>query len=451
MTGKRTTRILLLVLLGLGLMEVRNSATVLLTPQDSRAFPFDRVSKGTWSTVALIRPLDATSTDIAPALRAAQRFVQRDPALYADFQRAGSSFIYPPTAALTLAPVGWVVTAHGAPRATQWMDLVGRLCMLATWLVGLGILRGVAHTWAQWFLLAIVLAAFYPLRWCLVCIQLQSVLTLLLVLAILAYGGRRTALAGVLLGIAACVKPHLGLIVFFGLLRKELRFVVAAFATALVLIGASVIWLGFDPWRVYFRDVMPQVSIGYGLWPNQSINGAAHRWIGHTTFDLVPGSVGVRVATLTATILFSALAVWPRPRTTGTGPNARRARCLDLGIALLAITLASPVAWEHHYAWTVVLYALVAAAMARAPMGAAGMASLALSYVLLGSHWQPVVAAGAGPISLVNSVGFVGAVLLLQVSWRVGAKIKGGPQRRQVTRRRTDEVGGGTKLGDCDA
>ncbi|MFH0982296.1 MAG: glycosyltransferase family 87 protein [Planctomycetota bacterium] len=422
---------LALVLAGLAAIELLNTARLWARPVANRVFPFGYVSQGIWSAGALFRPLDSTSTDLAPVLEAARRAFEGTGQLYADFTVYGATFNYPPTAAIELLPLGWMTAAGNSAAAMKLMDGLGRGAVLATTVIALTFCRGLPASRRQWMVLVLVLLAFYPLRWTLVCIQAQSLITLYLAVAILAYARSQGFLAGVLVGLAGCLKPYLAILVLYAAVRREWRVATGAVVSAALLIAASVEVMGMDPWWTYFGEILPRVAGGYGFWPNQTITGMAHRWAGQSTFVLGPVSRGIAIASKISLVVFALLAVWPRTLGRRSRPDdgslreaeavpqqtQRLIRAADLGIAILAITLASPIAWEHYFAWTVVLFAVCMAVGRIAPLPRGWFAALGCGYVFLGTYWLPVGAASSGPLSLINATGFVGAVLLLGAAW----------------------------------
>jgi hypothetical protein len=421
-------------------VEITNTTRIWIEPNDNKTFPQGYVSRGIWSVGAFVRPLDTDSTDIAPTLKAASDILHRKTDLYSDFKPSGSSFIYPPSAALELIPLGWVVNAHSGDLSlgTKLVDLIGRICVLVTIIIALWFLRGMISGWKYWFTTAIIVGAFYPLRWMVTCVQVQSIITLFLAVAILIYARSNTLIAGLLVGLAACLKPHLVLLVLFSCFRKEWRFLVGMVVSGSTAILASFILIGFGPWQTYLLEIMPEMSVGYAYYPNQSINGIVHRWLGHpSAFVLGPPSEVVSIATKSAVLIFSLFAVLPRGIWLG-GQNKSQTltanrqdqsqrevtndyvlRAMDIGIALLAITLASPIAWEHHFAWAIVLFTACLAAAQLSPFSSRLVSVLAVSYVLMGTYFLPAENVSSGWLSIINSPRFVGAIMLMISAWWV--------------------------------
>jgi len=176
---------------------------------------------------------------------------------------------------------------------------------------------------------------------------------------------------------------------------------------------------------------MPVISSGYAFLPNQSINGIVHRWLGHPpVFTLGPSDNIVSFATYLATIFFSLTAICPRsfslrPKNNDHASNTLlktdtfTLRLTDIGIAILAISLASPIAWEHHFAWTIVLFAACMAMILSTDIMAIHIPPIVISYILLGTYLLPFRIASSGWLSLINSLPFAGAVILLACLWSI--------------------------------
>jgi hypothetical protein len=420
---------LIIVFAGMAICEICNTLRIWSTPQTVRKFPYEYVSKGIYSAGAFVRPLDSYNTDIEPGLQSTLKLLHGNENLYSQFQLSGSSFIYPPSAAVIMAPFG--ITAHAAGNtilATKLVDLTGRVCVAITLILALFVFRQ-NETKLKWLLVtALTLLAFYPIRWMLTCVQVQSLITALLVIAIVFYAQSRSFIAGLLIGIAACLKPHLAILAVFACFRKDWQLLLAMLISPLIVIATSLYFSGLAPWIEYLSEIMPIMSTGYAFYPNQSVNGIVHRWLGHDpVFTFGPGTAIISFATNLNAIIFTLIAVCPRILTRrykqtvaqATSPISVQffSRITDIGIALLAVTLASPIAWEHHFTWTIVLFsACTVIAMNISQLGKY-LPVLAISYVLMGTYFLPIKTASAGWLSLLNSPGFAGAIILLVTVW----------------------------------
>jgi hypothetical protein len=418
----------ILVICGMVVIEAVNSIRLLSEPKASRLFPQDYVSKGVWSFFAFIRPLDVDGTDVSPMLRAVHRVLNGDTGLYRDFNPA-SSFVYPPTAVIELAGLGYLVRGDDFSAAFKVWDLVSRICILLTVCIGAFFLRGVISYFWQWVLAVLILFAFFPLRWSAMCMNVQSLITLLLVLMTFLYAKGFDFLAGVMLGLAACLKPNVAPLLFFATFHRRWRFMGAAVSVALILIAASIAAVGYEPWKTYLFEWLPVMARGYGYWPNHSLNGLVHRWLGHPTSMVVgPVSMSVYLITRLGAVVFLILSVWPRPvfryqqRDVGS-VKWYLFRAMDISMALIFVMLISPIVWDHYYAWCIALFTAFFAVSSVVKLSLWDFISAAVSYLLLGTYFLTVKGANSGLPSLVNSTHFFGVLLLSVLAWRTQLKL----------------------------
>jgi hypothetical protein len=96
------------------------------------------------------------------------------------------------------------------------------------------------------------------------------------------------------------------------------------------------------------------------------------------------------------------------------------ASTVDFAIAALTFTVASPVAWEHHYGILAPIYAAVAPAMlARRVLGAITAPWLAVSYVLTSNYFDVARRAADTPFTPMQSYLLAGALMLLVAMYRL--------------------------------
>jgi hypothetical protein len=93
----------------------------------------------------------------------------------------------------------------------------------------------------------------------------------------------------------------------------------------------------------------------------------------------------VYAGTLIAFVLLVSAALW-LPHRRGASGSA-----MDFGLFLLTVTIASPIAWTHHYGVVLPILAVTAPAMlALAPWGRATAPALAVGYVLVSQYIAPL-------------------------------------------------------------
>jgi alpha-1,2-mannosyltransferase len=254
---------------------------------------------------------------------------------------------------------------------------------------------------------------FYPIMRAFQLGQIQCWLYCLFVLALWAWLAERKTMAGSLIGLICVIKPQLGLFALWGLLRKEWRFVGGIIVTAGTL-GLISLWtFGL----ANHLDYLPVLSFlsqhGESYFPNQSVNGLLHRLflIGAkepvNPFTFPPYNFWVYAGTLLSSgVLIAAALFWRRRQ-------AERAGVIDFAIAALSFTMASPIAWEHHYGILLPLFA-IALPVALAPQPKPrGIVLLTAAFMLCNNYYQFVNLLASSPFNFLQSYLFFGALLFL--------------------------------------
>lgn len=341
-------------------------------------------------------------------------------------------FQYPPSSMLALAAMQVV-----APERVQTNDLyegpwpaintiIAWAFIAATaasaWLLLEASLR---HTWpdVDWRpLLALRAPAvigltltFYPIVKGFTLGQIQVWINGLFALALLAWATGWKGASGVLIGAVALIKPHYGLILLWALLRRELRFAAACAATAGIGLMLSIALYGWVNHLDYLGVLSFLSQHGEAYFPNQSVNGVLNRLMSiadpqaYVSLDLPAGKFPpftpwIYALTLitSAALLIAALA---RKRSASDVDGT-----LDLSTMALTCTMASPIAWEHHYGVTLPIYAVL---LAGSLDDRRRLAWLALSYVLVSTYFPLANALAASPLNILQSTLLAGAIVML--------------------------------------
>jgi len=203
-------------------------------------------------------------------------------------------------------------------------------------------------------LIALLLFTFYPVVKAGTLGQIQVWLNALFALAIVAYITGFETLAGVLLGLMAAIKPQYALFLVWGLIRGNRRLVSAMLVTGGLGLAAGISEYGFSTHLDYLRGLSYLSRHGESFYSNQSFNGLAGRffsvrypevfnnlrWRG---YYFPPYNFWIFVFTQVTSIAFLVVALIK-----GNG-RTREAGLADFCLMGLALTMASPIAWEHHY------------------------------------------------------------------------------------------------------
>ncbi|QGZ59628.1 glycosyltransferase family 87 protein [Paraburkholderia acidiphila] len=238
------------------------------------------------------------------------------------------------------------------------------------------------------FMVALATLLYYPVGKAFELGQIQVWINALFSLAALAWLSERKSVAGLLIGLACLIKPQLALFLVWGAWRREWRFVFAWGVVALAGNLLAVATFGWQNHLDYLRVLHELSRTGESYIANQSFNGLLNRIFAQgdvNVFDahgFPPYQPVVYLGTLaTSVILIAAALVRP--------PRGAASSLLDFLCAGLTFTLASPIAWEHHFGLLPVVYvATLFTLLTRKAQKerTLGLAILSASFLLTG-HW----------------------------------------------------------------
>jgi len=218
----------------------------------------------------------------------------------------------------------------------------------------------------------------------------------------------------------------LAFVALWALLRAQRRFVAAFAAVGLFGLTLSVARYGIAPHIEYLDVLRFLTQHGESFWPNQSVNGLLHRWLGngHNLTFYTPGSEfwlehfppyhpAVYLCTVASSILLLLAALRaPRRREERGGP-------LDLAFACIAATVAAPIAWTHHYGVLLPIFLIVYHAAHQRRLGNWFMAALAFCYLLaanLSSSTRQLAATAWNPLQSYVLFAALGLMVLVAMA-----------------------------------
>lgn len=303
-------------------------------------------------------------------------------------------------------------------------DVLGWAALLATAIAAFGLLEhglrgaidGDDTFWraSRGALVACLVLTFYPLVKAFSLGQIQTWLNAALTLALLAWARGKRGIAGALVAVAILVKPHYGLLLVWGVFDRAYRFVFTALAVLSAGLLASIAVFGF-PVHLDYVSVLSFLSRhGETFYPNQSVNGLLNRLAGvadpvhYTILELPQGvfppfNLWIYGATLVTSLALLGLGLTRRTGKHETDPQA-------LATMLLAVTIASPIAWEHHYG---IAFGLFAILHARATRQGRSEAWLFVAYVLVSTPVMVANALAGTYANVLQSTLLLGAFVLL--------------------------------------
>jgi hypothetical protein len=277
---------------------------------------------------------------------------------------------------------------------------------------------------------------FYPVVKAFTLGQIQVWINALFALGLLAWAAGWKVSSGVLIGAISLIKPHYGLFLVWAALRREMRFAAACAATIGVGLAASVAVYGLANHFDYLRVLSFLSQHGEAYYPNQSVNGVLNRLMSisdpqaFVSLDLPAGKFPpftpwVWAATLASSLgllLFALLRPFQR---------FDRGHLSDLSLMAVGCTMASPIAWEHHYGVTLPIYAVM---LATCLGDRSRLMWLGISYVLVSTYVPATNLLAGSPLNLLQSTLFAGAIILLTL---LGTdKVDGSSRRRRTLQAR---------------
>jgi len=347
------------------------------------------------------------------------------------FFAAQYRFQYPPSALFALMAMR---VAPGSVQVTDFYEgawppvntVLGWIFIALTVVAAVALLEsGLRRTqpgtdWKRLRSVRIAVAAalaltFYPIVKAFTLGQIQVWLNGGFALALLAWVAGRKISSGVLLGAVALVKPHYGLILVWAVLRRELHFAAACAATIGVGLAASLAVFGWANHLDYVKVLSFLSQHGEAYYPNQSVNGLLNRLMSladpllYVSLDLPAGKFPafnpwIYAATLATSAAFLLTALMRRSST--QEPD----RALDFSTMVLSCTMASPIAWEHHYGVLLPIYALMLPTVLH---DRNRLIWLAASYLLVSTFLPVTNTLSATPLNVAQSSLFAGALIFL--------------------------------------
>jgi alpha-1,2-mannosyltransferase len=327
----------------------------------------------------------------------------------------GVKFQYPPTSLLGMEALRVVDkellrdrSLNRMSRYALWLTIVlcGLIFAEAGRRHGMAVLDRAAGAIA---VMALALL-FYPITRAYCLGQIQTWINLLVAASVFCWLKGWAAGAGALMAVAALVKPQLGLLLPWALLRRRWSFSIAWAATAALGLAVSLALYGLRNHIDYIAVASFMSRHGEVYFPNQSINGFLHRllfngdslvWEPYAFAAFNPWVYG---GTLVAAAVLAAAALFLR----------RSGNEADFSAAILAATIASPIAWEHHFG----IMMPILAAMAPAATSARARILLLLAYFVGGLFYQDLITrAGNTPWNFVQSYLLFSGLLLLGWLW----------------------------------
>jgi hypothetical protein len=329
---------------------------------------------------------------------------------------------YPPSALLVVSALDHLAGPSwpGVIRAITWLMIP--VTAVFVWLLARALLPGGGPDGGTLLLVVSVFATltFYPVMRAYANGQMQTWLNAAFAAALWCWVTRRRAFAGALLALCCAVKPQLGLFVLWGALRRQWSFVGTFLATGAAVLAVSLAVYGWEPHVGYLGMLRFLGERGEAFFPNQSVNGLLQRWLFNGDVlswrqpwveHFPPYDARIFWTTVVSSLLLIGLAL------SGPVAETERGGALDFSVMGLVATMASPIAWEHHYGVVLPVFVVAWVALRDGPPGPRRL--LALAYVLIGTCFWVTRRLYDSRWNVLESYLFFGALVLLGVLvWR---------------------------------
>lgn len=304
-------------------------------------------------------------------------------------------FQYPPSSLLplhALSLLGVAPTDAALNRANWWLVAANALTSGA-FAYALA-RRSPDHARQRWqFAIVGALGAllFYPLLRAFHLGQLQVWINALFALSALAWLSGRKQLAGLLIGAICLLKPQFALFMLWGVLRREWRFLAGWGLVVALGLVASLAVFGLQNHLDYVAVLRSLSRTGEAFFRNQSFNGLLNRFYvptGNSSVWQPHDFPSFNPIVYTGTLLTSGVLIGAALLVPLRGKGA--SGLLDFLGAALTFTIASPIAWDHHYGILPVSYIAMMFVLLNRDASRSrslGLATLAMSFLITG-HWM---------------------------------------------------------------
>jgi hypothetical protein len=279
-------------------------------------------------------------------------------------------------------------------------------------------------------LLSLMTLTFYPVTQGFVLGNIQTWLTFLFAGSVLAWVCGYEAVAGILIGLIVAFKPQLVLLLVWALLRRRRRFLIGCAATIAVVEALSMYQYGLKNQIDYLTVLSFLSAHGESFYANQSMNGLLARMlhIGNNTewleHDFPPSNPLVYWGTILTSALMIGFALFA-----GRTKTDEKSLLISYLSAALLITMASPIAWEHHYGIMVSIYACVLALLMGAWPRRRGLILMAISYILASNMFMFTNLAADSIWNFIQSYLLAAAALLVFILYRYAAVAANRPAK----------------------
>lgn len=303
-----------------------------------------------------LRPQDATGVDFFQEWASARNLLEGLP-VYMDLKEQIERHLqvgpvevivdinaHPPTSILMTVPFAWL----SYPDAVLVWNLISLAAMIASGWIVVHTLGIQAPAWSIFPVITLLLLC-NPLKQQIYLAQFNLILLLMIVGIWLFERGESFGCAGLLLGAATAIKIFPGFLFVYFILRRQWKIVGCGFLTLIALTAITASIMGIDTYRKYFQDVLPRVERCQSGWTNASLNGWWKKLFDPATIEEKVEPLWRSPLLVRAGWLLSSIAVVAILTLAIRQARSRFDDDRTFGLAITAMLLVSPIAWDHYF------------------------------------------------------------------------------------------------------
>jgi alpha-1,2-mannosyltransferase len=271
------------------------------------------------------------------------------------------------------------------------------------------------------FLVVCLGLTFYPIVKAVHLGQIQVWLNSLFALVTWLWLKKYERLAGAATAIMTLIKPQYIIIYIWSFFHKKYQFFMLFFIVFSSGLLLSVLAFGFENNFDYLKVLYFISKHGESFKNNHSVNGLMNRLMFNgenlqwKSDDFPPFNYIVYISTLASSLILVSLALIP------SSPKRSQGGIIDFLIIALSSTMASPIAWEHHYGILLTIYAvLLPLSLMESTFSRTSIIILALTYVFSSNYFNITDMLANIPIlNIFQSYLFIAAFILLFYLYRL--------------------------------
>jgi alpha-1,2-mannosyltransferase len=266
----------------------------------------------------------------------------------------------------------------------------------------------------------VCIAIFNPIIFSLYVGQVQTLLILLVSLALLAFQHKKYKLSGALFGFCVAFKPQWVLIFIWAALRKQWSMLCSGLILVFMIFILAIYKYGFNNFIDYIEVLSYLGKVGESYYFNQSVNGLVNRalmnginTVYNQSNSIPPYNSIVHIATFATSAIMIVFAMLWRVK--------KQPNIIDLAIITLTLTMASPVAWNHHYAVLIPIFAILFSSVIRFKhFGRWSIPSIFIIWMLTSQSYEGITnQLSATHWNFLQSLLFFGGLITLVILYKI--------------------------------